>query len=1273
MYLKALKLHGFKSFADATTLRFEPGVTAVVGPNGCGKSNIADAIRWVLGEQSAKALRGGKMQDVIFEGVDTRKPAQLCEVSLLLTECEKQLGSDFHEIEITRRVHRDGQSEYFFNGQACRLKDIHRLFMDTGIGRTSYSIMAQGQIDQVLSSKPEERRAVFEEAAGITKYKSQRREALNKLALTDQNLARVSDVIGEVSRQIGSLRRQAAKAMRYKRLSHRLRHLSLAASGHQHGQLARTLGELEGRVTDLRSQAEARRSSLETQQGALDDRKGQRARLNQRVQDAQQAVFDLRSQKEGSENAASLAQIKRSGLEDRLTSSRDNLGELEMQLKEVTAQFDTGAQDKQMQLGLLGSSDAVFQQRNRELAIAEGELSKLEQELQQAKFQLLQFESTVARLRTDCSGYEVDQKTSVHRHDLVAQELAGVRGQQAAAAQLAADLTAKVEAANTEKSRVNQEAATAQQAITDLTREFREAQRKLSDIDRQLAQRTARLKLLQQLQERWEGFGEGAKAVLQGRLDAALAGAKATPVMHGLDVKPEFGRAIEALLGSAAEAISVSDTDTAKRILAQLESEQLGSVVLRVTDCGRAAEAAANLPAGLVPALTALGASDPSHPAVGLLAECYLADDLGAFLEFWRANPGFAFLAVATPKGEVADRRGLVSGGHHSAKKQAHSIVQREIDLRETAKALADEQKLHDEQKLQIDAVNGRLVAAEQALEQRRADVLTATQLLASVQAEQRNAQRALEEILSKLHRMEGELVAVEQARNEAHARWEKAQAGLTAAEASTTGQREKIQKLETRLTEIRTDRDVKRDSLAQARLELAERRQKVEVLDRGLGEMEKRRQQLMELLLQRQHEVEAWTEQIAELAQEAETQRAQAGRVAETLVVAQEQVEKIRVELAEVEKEIVALEASQSGVRAEADAAQADLSTHEIKFAESRQRVQFLTEEATREFQIDLTTVDWKQMLWQADGEPEGMKELDLDEDEENATGVQPSGDGSQGTGEGTVEPVKRRRKAKGPRGEPTEADLAALDSAKWDEIKPEIEALRQRLNGMGAVNLVAIEEYSDLKQRHDFLQTQCGDLTTAKADLLKAIDEINQTSQKQFEVTFEQIKKNFAYTFQTLFGGGRAALELVQTEDILESGIDIVAQPPGTKLKGISLLSGGQKTLTAVALLFALYMVKPSPFCLLDELDAPLDESNIGRFTELLKKFVNESQFIIITHNKRTVAAASAIYGVTMEERGVSKTLSMRFNQERGEAEVHNTTIAESVVGAKPVPAGA
>ncbi len=1305
MYLKALKLHGFKSFADPSTLRFEPGVTAIVGPNGCGKSNIADSIRWVLGEQSAKALRGGKMQDVIFEGADTRKPAQMCEVSLLLTECEKQLGSEFHEIEITRRVHRDGQSEYFFNGQACRLKDIQKLFMDTGIGRTSYSIMAQGQIDQILSSKPEERRAVFEEAAGITKYKAQRREALQKLALTDQNLARIADVIGEVSRQIGSLRRQAAKAMRYKRLNHRLRHLALAWSGFHHTQLTATLGALETKVAALRADADARRTNFEGQQSRLDEKKAHRSRLNQRVQDAQQAVFDVRSQKEAAENAANLAQIKRTGLEDRLESSRQNLGEIEMQLREVTAQVDTGAQDKQLQLELLGGSDAVFQQRNRELAIVEGELTKLEQELNQSKFQLLQLESTVARLRTDCSSYEVDQKTSVHRHDSLAQELEGVRQQQAAAAQLAAEIDARVEEALAEKARANTDIGVAQQAITDLTREFREAQRKLSEIDRALAQRTARLRLLQQLQERWEGFGEGAKAVLQGRLDAALAGATVAPITHGLAVKPEFGRAVEAILGAAAEAISVSDLATAQRILAQLDNEQIGSAVLRVTDLGVRAEGHPELPAGLVRATESLGEIDPGHPAIGVLNECYIADDLGAFLEFWKANPAFPFLAVATRKGDLVDRRGLIYGGHHSGKRAAHSIVQREIDLRETAKALADEQKQHDDQKAVIDALNTRLAEAEQTVEQRRADVLTATQAVASIQAEQRNAQKNVDEVGNRLRRMENEIVGVEQARNEAQARWEKAQAGLAEADGTATAQREKIHQLETRLNEVRTDRDVKRDSLAQARLELAERRQKVEVLDRGLGEMERRRQQLGELLVQRQHEIESWTDQIGGLGGEADEQRSRATQLAETLVVSQEQVEKVRVELVDVEREINSLDAAQVAVRDEADAAHEELSTHEVKLAESRQRAQFLAEEVTREFSIDITVVDWKQQLWHADDEPEGLKPLDLDEEDEepegqkkeevggkkeevgnNAAGVGDpgykegeasnalAGGGDPGQAapeaqpaEAAAQPTKRRRKKKEARGEPTEADLATLDQTDWSATKTEVDALRQRLNSMGAVNLVAIEEYAELKQRHDFLQNQVNDLTTAKAELVKAIDEINQSSQKQFELTFEQIRKNFEYTFNTLFGGGVARLELIQTEDILESGIEIVAQPPGTKLKSITLLSGGQKTLTAVALLFALYMVKPSPFCLLDELDAPLDESNIGRFTDLLKKFVNESQFIIITHNKRTVSAAKAIYGVTMEERGVSKTVSMKFSAEHGDAEVHAPNIAESVRGAK------
>ena len=1264
MHLKALKLHGFKSFADNTTLSFEPGVTAIVGPNGCGKSNIADAIRWVLGEQSAKALRGGKMQDVIFEGADTRKAAQFSEVALLLTECEKQLGSDFHEIEIMRRVARDGQGEYYFNGQPCRLKDIHKLFMDTGVGRTSYSIMAQGQIDQILSSKPEERRVVFEEAAGITKYKSQRREAMNKLSLTEQNLARVSDVINEVARQIGSLKRQAAKAMRFKRLSFRLRQLALAQGNYQWRGLSTALAELASRVRGLRGDAETRRAVLEEKSRGLDTFKVDRGSLNQRVQDAQQAVFDLRSQKEAAENQSGLAQVKRTGLIERLDAGKDALSELEMQLKELASQVDTGSQDKQMQLSLLGSSDAVFQDRNRELAVIEGELTKAEQQLSQEKFHLLQIESTVARLRTDSSGLEVDARTSQHKFDTLSQDLAQLRTAVETAAAALAEASQKVQEARAAQSRATNDAQAAQAALQEATQKFRDAQRRLQEIDRSLAQKTARLKLLQQLQEKWEGFGEGAKALLQGRFASLFGDQKFTPITQGLEVRAEYAKALEALLGASVEAISVSDLATAQKILNQLETDKIGSVCLQVTETGGGRqETGASLPVGLRSAMDAVANFDDSHPARSILSACYIADDLGAFLEFWKTNPTFSFLMVATPKGDLVDRRGLIFGGHH--KKPANSIVQREVDLRETGKAVVSEQKAHDEQRALIDQLNAVLTEAEQTLELRRKDVLTSSQAAAALHTEEKNAQRSLDDARTRLQRMENELANLKRDHDEALARLAKAQAQLAEAHAGLEGQKQKISGVEAAITDKRTDRDQKKESLAQARLELADRRQKVEVLDRGLTEMERRRVQLADLHDQRSIEIETWTEQVTQLERDSEEQKRRAGEITTTLAVAQETVDKTRVELANVEQEIARVESGLSSIRTEAESAMSELSKNEVKVAETRARVQFLTEELTHEFQMDVATLDWKNLLWHADDEPAGLKDLDLD-DEEMAE------DGGQKTENSPQASAPRRRRKKENKGEATEADLAALDSTHWDEIKAEVDALRQRIGAMGAVNLVAIEEYSELKQRYEFLKTQNDDLASAKAQLLKAIDDINQTSLEQFQVTFDQIRKNFAYTFQILFGGGRAEIELVTAEDPLESGIEIVAQPPGTKLKGITLLSGGQKTLTAVALLFALYMVKPSPFCLLDELDAPLDESNIHRFTNLLKQFVKESQFIIITHNKSTIAAADAIYGVTMQERGVSKTLSMKFDPHKGEPEALPLTIADSVRSAAPSAPG-
>lgn len=1267
MYLKALKLHGFKSFADPTELRFEPGVTVIVGPNGCGKSNIADSIRWVLGEQSAKALRGGKMHDVIFEGTDTRKPHSMCEVSLLLTDCEQALGMDFHEVEITRRVSRDGSSEYHLNGQPCRLKDIQKLFMDTGIGRTSYSIMAQGQIDQILSSKPDERRSVFEEAAGITRYKAQRREALGKLALTEQNLARVADVVTEVGRQIGSLKRQASKAMRFRRLNHRLRHLALAHDGFQYQQLRGVLDELSARLQSLRGEADTRRSLLQEHQASLESQKARRTELNQRVQEAQQAVFDLRSEREQAANQIHLNQVKVQGLRDRIASAQDDLGELEMQLKEVSDQATSGQQDRQMQLNLLGESDAAFQAKNRELALVEGELNRLEQLVQKEKFQLLELESKVARLRTDCSALEVDQKTAVARHEQLQADMAGAMAQREEATANLEQLRVAAASARSAVQTVQQEVADAQKGVQETTAKFREAQRRLQEIDRSLAQKHARLKLLQQLQEKWEGFGEGAKALLQGRLTDLGGGSPFAALTHGVDFRPEFAKAAEALLGAAVEAVQVADLATAQAILARLENDKIGGAYLKVpTPESSLGAAPAELPVYLRPATTVFTDDCTGHPLHSVLASCYVADSLEQFLGFWAQRQDFSFLMVATPKGEWVDRRGMVFGGYQ--KRPASSIVQREIDIRETSREVAKEQEAHDQQKALIDQINAELAAFEQRLSDKRAEVQTANEAVATAQAEEKSGQRALDEAEQRVARLERDVEGLESMRQEAEAKFAKAQAVLLEVDKAITAGRESTAANEAKIVEIRNQRDVQRETLGHARLELAERRQRVEIIDRGLGEMVKRRQQLADLLEQRRSELEMWTAQVAEFEAAEQGQAARVEELARTQAVAQESVEAIRRELAELEQAVSAVEGEQSSLRDQAETSAGELSQCEIRYTEHKARSRFLAEEAMREFSIDLGEVNWRMEFWKSDDEPEGLKPLDLDEDDDEesakpaeSTSVVPAADGAA-PADAPAKP-RRSRKAKEPRGEPTEAQLAAMDQTNWDQIRSEVQALRQRLNSMGAVNLVAIEEYAELKQRYDFLKTQSDDLVSSKDQLMKAIDEINATSLKQFALTFEQIRKNFAYTFQTLFSGGNCDLQLVTQEDPLESGIDIIAQPPGTKLNSLTLLSGGQKTLTAVALLFALYLVKPSPFCLLDELDAPLDESNIERFTTLLKRFVDHSQFIIITHNKRTVAAANAIYGVTMQERGVSKTVSMRFNKEAHSDTGLLTPIAESV----------
>jgi chromosome segregation protein len=1251
MHLRALRLNGFKSFAEPTTLRFERGVTAVVGPNGCGKSNIADAIRWALGEQSAKALRGGQMQDVIFEGSDKRKALPICEVSLILTECEEALGVGFHEVEITRRVSRDGSSDYFLNGRACRLKDIQKLFMDTGVGRTSYSIMAQGQIDQILSSKPEERRAVFEEAAGITKYKSQRREALNKLNLVDQNLSRVTDVIGEVARQIGSLRRQAAKAVRYKKLSHRLRHLDLAQAASLHAELSAVVTDLEARSATVGAEAEKLSVEVAEQETELQEKRGRRHALNQKVQESQQSVFDLRSKREGAENQARLAEVRRKGLEERINSARDELGSIEVQIREIAAKVDSGAQDKQQYLDILGTSDETFQIANSELAAIEAQLSAADADLQKTKYRQLEDESALVRFRNDRANLEVEEKTREDRRRRLDADLVEQQGHQQTARTHLEEIRSQAEASRQRQAEEQERLATAQAQSADLSRQFKDVQRRIQEADRALAQKSARFKLLQQLQEKFEGFGEGAKALLQGKLEGALAGQRFHPLAENLRIRKGYAKALEALLGSAVEAVSVTNLEVATDAIAQLSARKVGRACLKFPAPGGtvSSDPAGKLPEFLRPAASIVTFTRPgsgeAHPVEALLAGCFVAESAADFLAYWSQQPDFAFSLVATVEGELIDRRGLIAGGHR--KGEGNSILEREADLRETAEAIEQEQKALTAIRSEAEAINRSLADADAAVEEGRRAILEITRFTSSLQAEERGADRAVQEVVVRCDRLKREIGEIDDSQARDRERLVRAQKQHEEAEARLEAVRQKLAELDGRIGALRHERDLKRELVTQARFDLAEKRQRVETLSRGISEMEQRRLTLARLQTSREQEIRAWAEQIEAVGREIARAEAETQQLEAAIGPARELVEASRSTLTQLEAAIDQLERAASASRMRSESVRGDHNKLNIRLAEEGARLRFLVEEVTREHQVEPNSINWKRELWLSTQQPEGARPLDLEDDE----------DGGNGRNGKEAEPTA------GPaRAEPTEAELEALSAPDWVAIRAEVQALRQRLAGLGPVNLVAIEEYVELKQRHEFLQTQVNDLTRSKEELLKAIDDINRTSQQQFADTFAQIRKNFAATFSTLFGGGVADLELVETDDVLESGIEIVAQPPGTKLKKVSLLSGGQRTMTAVGLLFAIYLVKPSPFCLLDELDAPLDESNIGRFTGLLKQFTDRSQFIIITHNKRTVAAAQAIYGVTMEEKGVSKVVSMRFNSEHGDAEPVKLELAEA-----------
>ena len=1066
MYLKRVELVGFKSFAEKTVLNFEPGWTAVVGPNGCGKSNISDAIRWVLGEQSAKALRGGSMADVIFNGTDTHKPLNMAEVSLTLAECEKALGMEYSEVTITRRVHRSGDSAYYLNKAPCRLKDIQRLFMDTGIGRNSYSIMEQGKIDPILSSRPEDRRAVFEEASGITKYKADRKEALRKLEQTDLNLQRSDDVIREVKRQIISLQRQAGKARRYKEIAAQMQGYEIFSAGHRLKEFDTRLEEIGNQAASLAEQLEAHREEIEqTEQVAAATREALTA-TDTKITEAMEQAAAARGDFEAARQAIQINQDRIRELEE--VAGRDSRDADEARARQEALQAERASLETQLAASAtrVQETQAALEAARATHDQAEREARDIRQTLAALRTRIMECDQRQMRLQSELNAYDERERQTLVRKERLAAE-------KTQTAETAATLATRLAEMDTRGKQLQEAVQTASTALETLNRQrqeqgrsINETRQRLNNLQQKAAGLKARVEVLTASEKKAEAFPGGARLVMSPESDGAIDKSRVLgPLAAQFTAEPKFQTALESCLRSWLDAIVVQDTNAAFEVLALLQDKKAGAARLLSVDAFEPNPTPVTVGEGLIDHVR-------FDERIAPLAQRLLGHV--RVLESWDQLPEEIFPDTVLVTLDGALYRGDGSAEFWIAGEQANNPMAR--------------QALKNKAVEELTAVEKDLEEARSALQVLQDDERSAEERLAKTREEVQQARQALA-------RHEGEARALGQEAQQAGRRAEAVQLELSALLAREQASGDQRATISGKLEAARGERTGQLAKVEEAERTLRERRHTAQSLQDARNKLE-------------------------------------------------------------------------------------------IEGEGKRIHRQTLLDRIEQTYHLDAAALaDAPAPAWE-EGE---------------------------------------------------EQTVAAAEARVSD--------LRGKLEAMGPVNLVAIEEHQQLEDRHQFLTAQHNDLVQAKEQLMEMIKTINASTTELFRETFNKVNENFGQMFKRLFGGGTAHLVLSDETDVLECGIEIVARPPGKKPQTISLLSGGERTMTAVALLFALYMVKPSPFCVLDELDAPLDEANIGRFIEIVQAFMEKSQFVTITHNPKTIAAADTLYGVTMEVKGVSKIVSVKF----------------------------
>jgi chromosome segregation protein len=1184
LYLKKLEIHGFKSFADKTELVFEPGITAVVGPNGCGKTNVSDSVRWVLGEQSAKGLRAGEMSDVIFSGTDTRKPANMAEVTLTLTNEDKALALEFAEIAITRRVYRSGEAEYLINKVPARLKDVRELLMGTGLGTSAYSVMEQGKMDRIVTAKPMERRVIFEEAAGITKYKSRKEEALRKLDATEQNLVRVSDIIAEIKRQITSLERQAKQAEKYREFKEQLAKLQVQIHLDKASKLKLKLKDVHHKMNQVKEKLEAAQGEthhLEHQE------KSQRAHLTQIEQELaalREQAYKVSSEVEVTQGRIEGAQQHKSLLTDQKQRNIQQVAEAASRVEQLKIWVSE-------RLHLLKNRESQKQEKidrrkdlGEKLQALEGDLSAKAENLENQNLAAVDLVTQAAQMRAELDSLKSQDEETSRKVSELAANLERLVREIGECESREGRLGEERKSSQEQEMRESENILNFQTQLSTVETQIDEKVHSIQQLNNQFSEVRSRFGVLQELQNKLTGYDPGVKSVLQAKQQEPLMWQGIKGVVADLfTVEQAQETAAEALLGGQLQSLVVEKAEDARRVIAFLKSEGQGKVSMFV--------------------LEDLAKLDPRPIPEKVLTEPGVMNSLRSFLKYgaelepvmtflfeqdvlvsdWEAaerlSPHYSRVRFVTPDGDRLGPLGFVKAGSKTSDLSLLGRHREMTELSDKLKGLEDEiqQAENDlsEAKKSRKSFEDSLIGAETRRQQLKIR-------LAELEKEISQTSETLGRLKSEKTAEEKEKAGLEEHWNFDKERIKELTGLLAKSEQAQHLTQEQIAEARRALQELQTQKEELAKQVMQVDMELAALEEVAARAQEEADRYQKEQTQLSEMMVQKSDENVKLDEQNNQLSLALDDLEKKTSGLTDAKRDADAKVDAIVDKRGGVAAEVEAVAEKVRGSRGKFEEVQRDLHSFEVQEAQIHVESRNIEEKLQVEYKVDL----------------------------EN----------------------------------PPVALEASFDA---EEAERETIELRAKIERLGLVNMVAVEEYDELSQRFKFLTEQREDLLKAKDDLQKAIHKINLTSKELFTSTFATVQENFKDIFQRLFEGGRAELILIDEGDVLESGIEIVARPPGKRLQSVSLLSGGEKALTAIALLFALFMVKPSPFCLMDEIDAPLDDVNVSRFTHLLKEFSKRTQFVMVTHNKLSMETGDVIYGVTMQESGVSKIISAKFKE--------------------------